>query len=97
MCKIAVIKFSYKSERSDAINNNNLQDKIMAPIKVILILPFYLFAIFQLIGCVEHVKKRKDVAQRQGKSKLMYFKFHNSFPAKLMIWIYGSNSIHDIV
>ena len=40
----------------------------MASIKVILILPFYLFAIFQLIGCVEHVKKRKD-SQRQGKSK----------------------------
>ena len=39
----------------------------MALIKLMLILPFCLFAIFQLIGCDEHVRKRKD--SRQGKSK----------------------------
>ena len=52
------------------------QVKIMALIKIVLILPFCLFAIFQLVGCDEHVKKRKD-AQRQGKSKFLIDNYKN--------------------
>ena len=51
----------------------------MALIKLMLILPFCLFAIFQLIGCDEHVRKRKD--SRQGKSKSLsinlIIRYHN--------------------
>ena len=44
----------------------------MALIKLMLILPLWLFAIFQLISCDEHVKKRKNDSQRQGKSKFAF-------------------------
>ena len=56
----------------------------MALIKLMLILPFCLFAIFQLIGCDEHVRKRKD--SRQGKSKSLsinlIIRYQNSNNAK---------------
>lgn len=48
----------------------------MALIKLVLILPFCLFAIFQLVGCDKHVKKRKD-SQRQGKSKFLIYDYKN--------------------
>ena len=62
----------------------------MALVKLMLILPLCLFAIFQLIGCDEHVKKRKD-SQRPGRSKFFYqLKNINFFK---YVYLYSLNAI----